>query len=201
VTVFNGYLFSKLAAIGTKSEGPKYFLQQADYHELVVCKKVEHWQKDPVLHPHLDFKVVIEGELLPDGIHYVSIKVASVESDSSPEPEPAGMGGTPFETGEGILPLACSGPSQIGAIDVTGVLHAYRMILFGQTAVAIAFGQLRLFIDYRHATIVGTVKPLPSLDGKKVRVIGCLAIVDLTGEFPTGEPNQVVIVATKIQLV
>ena len=88
MTVFNGYLFSKLAAIGTKSEGPKYFLQQADYHELVVCKKVEHWQKDPVLHPHLDFKVVIEGELLPDGIHYVSkLPQSKVTLPQNPSPQ------------------------------------------------------------------------------------------------------------------
>jgi hypothetical protein len=30
---FDGYLFSKLHLIGSKSEGPTYFLQQFDYKE------------------------------------------------------------------------------------------------------------------------------------------------------------------------
>ncbi len=70
---FDGYLFSKLANIGTKSEGPKYFLQYFDYNEGVVEKKVELFEKDPTLHKFLNKKVTIVGKLSHDGIMYDKI--------------------------------------------------------------------------------------------------------------------------------
>jgi hypothetical protein len=58
---FDGYLFSKLALIGTKSEGPSYFLQQWDYREIPVVKRSFPWKPDPELHRFLDRKVTIWG--------------------------------------------------------------------------------------------------------------------------------------------
>ncbi len=70
---FHGYLFAKLAAIGSKSEGPSYFLQQFDYKEIPVIKKVYLWQEDPKLHPFLNKKVTIEGVMSYSGIEYKKI--------------------------------------------------------------------------------------------------------------------------------
>ena len=70
---FDGYLFSKLDNIWSKSEGPKYFLQQFDYKEIVVIKQVHLWEEDPNLHKFLGKKVTIEGKLSYSGIVYEKI--------------------------------------------------------------------------------------------------------------------------------
>ena len=70
---FDGYLFSKLHLIGSKSEGPAYFLQQFDYKEIVVIKHANLWQEDPVLHKCLGKKVTVEGKMSSSGIVYEKI--------------------------------------------------------------------------------------------------------------------------------
>ena len=71
--IFDGYLFSKLDCIGSRSEGPKYFLQYLDYKEDVVVKRVHLWEEDPDLHKFLNKKVTIEGRLSARGIFYDKI--------------------------------------------------------------------------------------------------------------------------------
>lgn len=71
---FDGYLFSKLHLIGSKSEGPTYCLQQFDYKEIVVKKQVYLWQEDPTLHKFLAKKVTVEGEIKSSQIEYKSIR-------------------------------------------------------------------------------------------------------------------------------
>ena len=61
MTTFQGFLFSKLDLIGSKSEGPKYFLQQYDYRELEIIKNADAWKEDPDLQPHLGQKSVLVG--------------------------------------------------------------------------------------------------------------------------------------------
>lgn len=78
---FDGYLFSKLHLIGSKSEGPIYILQRWDYSENPVIKKAMVFQEDPNLHKFLGKKVTIEGAFGQDGIRYEKI------SDLSPVPE------------------------------------------------------------------------------------------------------------------
>ncbi len=68
--LFYGYLFSKLDLIGSKSEGPIYFLQQSDYSELLVRKKTHPWQTDPALHENLNRKVVVLGTVEDKAISY-----------------------------------------------------------------------------------------------------------------------------------
>ena len=46
---FDGFLFSKLQAIGTRSEGPAYFLQEFDKKEVPILKHTMLWQVDPAL--------------------------------------------------------------------------------------------------------------------------------------------------------
>ena len=70
---FDGYLFSRLTAIGSKSEGPLYFLQQFDYEEYQVIKKAPLWKNDPKLHKYLNRKVSITGDMSFSGIDYKSI--------------------------------------------------------------------------------------------------------------------------------
>lgn len=70
---FDGYLFAKLALIGSKSEGPSYILQQWDYIELPVIKNVQLWEEDPVLHKFLAKKVTILGYMTEEGIKYKKI--------------------------------------------------------------------------------------------------------------------------------
>lgn len=71
--IFDGYLFAKLDCIGSKSEGPKYFLQHFDYKQDVVIKQVHLWEEDPGLHRFLNKKVMIEGTLSSSGIVYGAI--------------------------------------------------------------------------------------------------------------------------------
>ena len=70
---FRGYLFARLAAWGSKSEGPAYFLQQGETKYVPIKKHVEPWKSDPMLHKHLNTKVVIIGKLVDKTIHYRSI--------------------------------------------------------------------------------------------------------------------------------
>lgn len=70
---FDGYLFSKLDKIGSKSEGPVYILQKWDYKEIPIVKKAELWKKDTALHKFLGKKVNIEGVLREKEIHYEKI--------------------------------------------------------------------------------------------------------------------------------
>ena len=70
---FEGFLFSKLQRIGSRSEGPDYFLQGWDYSETPVIKKAYLWEEDPTLQPFLGKKVTILGELTDGGIEYQKI--------------------------------------------------------------------------------------------------------------------------------
>lgn len=75
---FNGYLFAKLDRIGSKSEGPEYFLQQWDNQgkarDTPIQKKAELWKIDPKLHKFLGQKVTILGTIKEKLIQYEEIK-------------------------------------------------------------------------------------------------------------------------------
>ncbi len=60
--IFEGYLLARLHAIGSRSEGPLYFLQLKTGKEVLVVKKVHPWENDPVLHAWLGEKVAILGK-------------------------------------------------------------------------------------------------------------------------------------------
>jgi len=71
---FDGFLFSKLANIGTKSEGPAYFLQKFNYTEVRILKHTMLWQPDPALQQYLGTKVTIKGEMAGAVLTYTSVK-------------------------------------------------------------------------------------------------------------------------------
>ena len=64
-----GILSAEIVAKGTKSEGPKYYIQPLDdyanrWSRILVRKQVHLWQNDPVLHKFIDKKVLILGEII-----------------------------------------------------------------------------------------------------------------------------------------
>lgn len=71
---FDGFLYTKLQAIGTRSEGPAYYLQTFDNKDIAIRKNASMWQADPVLQPHVGTKVTIEGDLVGGVLQYKSVK-------------------------------------------------------------------------------------------------------------------------------
>ena len=74
---YKGYLYAKLSDIGTKSEGPRYYLQSLSKNDNAkdyeIHKVTEAWMTDPSLHQHLAEKVIVKGSLKKDVIYYESI--------------------------------------------------------------------------------------------------------------------------------
>jgi hypothetical protein len=76
--MLKGYLYARLHALGSKSEGPLYYLQLRSGKEVLVLKKVRPWENDPVLHPWLGQQVCVfgkdcrveMGETIRPGIEY-----------------------------------------------------------------------------------------------------------------------------------
>jgi hypothetical protein len=65
--IYKGTMISKRSGIGTKSEGPEYYLRLEEPNEfgqteLFIRKEVHLWQEDPVLQKYLGKEVKIEGE-------------------------------------------------------------------------------------------------------------------------------------------
>ncbi len=73
MTRFDGFLFSKLHLIGSRSEGPVYILQQFDYAEIPIAKKAPLWGNDPKLQEHLGSKITIEGRVLSGLLSYDAV--------------------------------------------------------------------------------------------------------------------------------
>lgn len=71
---YSGYLFCKLDNIGTKSEGPSYYLQQWDDTEIHVIKNGMLWQGDPELDRFLNTKVTVTGILEDGQLKYTKIE-------------------------------------------------------------------------------------------------------------------------------
>ncbi len=71
---YDGYLFAKLDNIGTKSEGPAYYLQLWDDSEIHVIKHGILWQRDPELDKLLNTKVSITGDLENGELTYTEIR-------------------------------------------------------------------------------------------------------------------------------
>jgi hypothetical protein len=64
-----GILSAETVAKGTKSEGPRYYLQPVDdyasrWSKILVRKQVHLWQNDPVLHKYIGKRVLILGEII-----------------------------------------------------------------------------------------------------------------------------------------
>ncbi|WP_321504502.1 hypothetical protein [uncultured Methanoregula sp.] len=83
MTVYQGFLYIKLFAIGSKSEQPGYFLQsyperKTDYTLKAV--RATFYGEDKRLHPLNGQKVRIEGTESAEGIEVKSIEKISIFS-------------------------------------------------------------------------------------------------------------------------
>ena len=77
MTEFNGFLYSKLQNMGTRSEGPAYYLQQADYQgDVLVEKRSSPWEADDLLQKFLGMKVKMIGEIVGDALRYSDLEIA-----------------------------------------------------------------------------------------------------------------------------
>ncbi len=71
----NGFLFSKLDAMCSKSERPAYFLQTRDDGEVRVFKRsATEYQDDSILRNLLGKKVTITGSMDGDSFKYTAIE-------------------------------------------------------------------------------------------------------------------------------
>lgn len=69
-----GFLFMRLERVGTRSEGPEYFLQRFDENpDLHIRKNVAPWQDEPALRKYLAMKVTITGVVQNSEMAYSSI--------------------------------------------------------------------------------------------------------------------------------
>jgi hypothetical protein len=88
---YKGKLKTKQAGVGTKSEGPEYYLELIEPNEfgqteLFIRKEGHLWESDPNLHPFIGKNVIIigepmitkhvkfEGTIKSEGIDYKEIK-------------------------------------------------------------------------------------------------------------------------------
>lgn len=74
IETYTGHLFSRTERIGTRSEGPEYYLRLENGREIHVIKKAELWEKDPELQKMIDRKVWISGNLMDGELIYKEIK-------------------------------------------------------------------------------------------------------------------------------
>ncbi len=71
---YDGFLYSKLQAIGTRSEAPASFLQTVDDKDVPILKHASMWQNDPVLQAHLGTMVTVDGKMQGDVLFYTAVK-------------------------------------------------------------------------------------------------------------------------------
>ncbi len=69
----SGYLFARLENLGSKSEGPVYYLQTERDGDVRINKKTHSWEVDPALHAHLGERVRLFGALKNDAFDYERI--------------------------------------------------------------------------------------------------------------------------------
>lgn len=69
-----GFLFSQIDRVGTKSEGPEYYLRMDDGVEIHVFKKANLWQEDPALQELVNRRVSISGELTGKELFYTTVE-------------------------------------------------------------------------------------------------------------------------------
>jgi len=75
--IFEGFVYSKLHALGTKSEGPTYYLQtypeNIDY--ILKYQDVPIFEDDKQLHKFLALKVAVKGQITIDVPQCIQVKM------------------------------------------------------------------------------------------------------------------------------
>lgn len=70
----DGFLYSKLSAIDSRSEAPRYFLQTPDGKDVAVESRAQPYLDDPALRQYLGTKVTVVGEMKGAALSYSSIQ-------------------------------------------------------------------------------------------------------------------------------
>ena len=78
-----GIIIAKIKGKGTRSEGPEYYIKPLDDYknrwiEVLVRKKTQMWEEDPVLHNFLDKKVLIIWDII-ETKHTITVDYLKVE--------------------------------------------------------------------------------------------------------------------------
>ena len=71
---YTGYLTSRMERVGSRSEGPEYYLETPDGRTIHVVKNANLWEEDPALQKYVGKKVWIGGSLTNDELYYTEIK-------------------------------------------------------------------------------------------------------------------------------
>jgi|GEM_PF-5853860 len=71
---YTGYLTSRMERVGTRSEGPEYYLETIDGRMIHVVKNANLWEEDPALQKYVGKKVWIGGSLANKELYYTEIK-------------------------------------------------------------------------------------------------------------------------------
>jgi hypothetical protein len=71
---YTGYLSARMERVGSRSEGPEYYLTTTDGREIHVVKNANLWEEDPALQKYVDRKVWIGGSLINGELYYTEIK-------------------------------------------------------------------------------------------------------------------------------
>ncbi len=70
---FTGYLFTKVENVGSKSEGPGYYLMLKDKTEMKIKKDAELWKEDPHLQKFVNTCIIIDGTMEEGMLNYEQI--------------------------------------------------------------------------------------------------------------------------------
>ncbi|GEM_PF-2616045 len=70
-----GFLFSRIERVGTKSEGPEYYLRADGGDEIHLHKNAILWKEDPVLQEHIDKRVSVSGDLIGNELFYKKVEL------------------------------------------------------------------------------------------------------------------------------
>ncbi|MBN1574039.1 MAG: hypothetical protein JW984_12655 [Deltaproteobacteria bacterium] len=74
VATYVGFLFSRIERVGTKSEGPEYYLRTDGGEEIHLFKNATLWREDPVLQGYVNKRVSISGDLYEKELFYKEVK-------------------------------------------------------------------------------------------------------------------------------
>jgi len=79
---FTGNLFTKMENVGSKSEGPGYYLKLKDKTEMKIKKDAELWQEDPYLQRFVGTCIVIDGTMEGGMLNYEQILSCDLIEDT-----------------------------------------------------------------------------------------------------------------------
>jgi len=131
---FTGYLYARLENLGSKSEGPAYYLQTEREGDLKVNKKVHPWEVDPALHAHLGERVRLFGGRAGDGIDYERITDLDLQERTLEVELALGLKGKTLWINKKTSALPLRFPPEVREVELTlAVRWPFESVWKGQT--------------------------------------------------------------------